>query len=231
MEPQRYVSELIRKHEPLASPYNAPVMERYMKNRFPFFGIHSPQRKEILKNHIQDCGYPAISGIETVVKLLWDSPQRELQYSAQEILSRKIYLDDPERINLIEFLIVSKSWWDTVDYIASNIAGPWFKKHPEAIIPVTGRWISSDNLWLKRSAILFQLKYKANTDEELLYEYISGLKNESDFFIRKAIGWALREYAKTNPLSVKIFVSNQKLSTLSIREALKHFGDNGKEDF
>ncbi len=231
MESQGYVSELIRKHEPQASPYNAPVMEGYMKNRFPFFGIHSPQRKEILKKHIQDCGYPAVSDIETVVRLLWDAPQRELQYSAQEILSRKIYLDDPERINLIEFLIVSKSWWDTVDYIASKIAGPWFKKHPEAIIPVTGRWISSNNLWLKRSAILFQLKYKADTDEELLYDYISRLINESDFFIRKAIGWALREYAKTNPLSVKIFVSNQKLSALSTREALKHFGDNGKEDF
>lgn len=226
----KFVEELKRKHALQASPYNAPIMEGYMKNQFAFYGIHSPERKEILKSQIKDMGYPSLATIDHVIRLLWDAPYRELQYSAQEILSRKQYLESPQRIELIEFMIVNKSWWDTVDFIACKLAGEWFRKHPDQIIPITGRWIESENMWLKRAAILFQLKYKNDTNEELLFDYIRRLSGEQDFFIRKAVGWALREYAKTNPLSVRMFVSDEQLSSLSTREALKHFSPMRKDE-
>jgi len=199
----------------------SPAMEKYMLGQFRFLGIKSPERKQLLRQFKQNHGYPDAAHFETFVKQLWQTPGRELQYAAMEIASRKTFLKDSERIILIEWMITHESWWDTVDYIASNIAGVWFKLHPQEIIPVTGKWMASGNIWLQRTCLLFQLKYRNETDFRLLSGFIEQLASEKEFFIRKAIGWALREYSKTEPTAVIQFVEKQTLSPLSRREALK----------
>ena len=123
-------------------------------------------------------------------------------------------------------MITQKSWWDTVDSMASDITGPYFQRYPEQIRPVTGGWNRSRNIWLQRSSLLFQKAWKKETDKERLASYILHLSKSTEFFVQKAIGWSLREYAKTDPDWVRSFVkSHQKeLAPLSKREALKHLG-------
>lgn len=114
------------------------------------------------------------------------------------------------------------SWWDTIDVIAPKILGSWFKRYPEHIKPTITRWLKSDNIWLQRSCVLFQLKYKEKTNTQLLSSVIDQLKDSKEFFLRKSIGWVLREYAKTDAEFVKDFVNSRELSPLSRREATKH---------
>ena len=127
-----------------------------------------------------------------------------------------------EFIELFEELIVNKSWWDTVDYIASTLVGYYFEKWPKHKNKKAKQWARDKNLWLNRTAIIFQLKYKENTDLDLLFETILLHVHSKEFFLQKAIGWALRQYAYTDMLQVKKFVATQDLKPLSIREALKH---------
>jgi 3-methyladenine DNA glycosylase AlkD len=199
----------------------SPAMEKYMLGKFRFLGIKSPERKQLVRQFLQNHGYPDAAHLEAFVKQLWQTPGRELQYAAMEIASRKVFLKHPERIMLIEWMITHESWWDTVDFIASNMAGVWFKQHPEQILPVTGKWMASGNIWLQRACLLFQLKYRHLTDFALLSSFIEQLASEKEFFIRKAIGWALREYSKSEPAVVMQFVETHTLSPLSQREALK----------
>jgi 3-methyladenine DNA glycosylase AlkD len=200
---------------------NAGKMSKYMLNQFEFFGIPSPLRKQLVSQFIAQNGLPGTDQIDETVRIIWQMPQRELHYAIMEIASRKAYLADPGRIVLYEFMITSKSWWDTVDFIAANLVGAWLLKHKEFIVSVTENFVQSGNLWLQRTALLFQLKYKGNTDQVLLFRYINDLSGSKEFFIRKAIGWALREYSKTNPGAVLDFTNNNELSPLSRREALK----------
>jgi len=123
---------------------------------------------------------------------------------------------------LLEKLITSKSWWDTVDTIAPHPVGKVAKETPSIVDDIIEGWSQSDNLWLCRSAILFQLRYKEETDETALYRYILANAESTEFFIQKAIGWALREYSKTNPSSVRKFIESHTLSKLSIREGSKY---------
>jgi 3-methyladenine DNA glycosylase AlkD len=206
---------------PHADSSNAEKMSKYMLNQFVFFGIPSPLRKQLASQFIAQNGLPEADQTDEIVRVIWQMPQRELHYAIMEIASRKPYLADAGRIDLYEFMITNHSWWDTVDFIASNLVGAWLLKHKEMTLPVTVNFMQSGNLWLQRTALLFQLKYKANTNQELLFRYINDLSGSKEFFIRKAIGWALREYSKTNPASVFEFANNNSLSPLSRREALK----------
>jgi 3-methyladenine DNA glycosylase AlkD len=200
-------------------------MEAYMKHHFPFLGIKTPERTAITRSFLGEHGVP--KGIELVqaAEELWALPEREYQYVAQGLLEKHVKKAEPDHIELLEQLIITKSWWDTVDLIASKLVGGHFTRFPEMIVPYTERWIASDNLWLRRTAILFQLSYKTRTDEELLFRYIEYCAEEKEFFIRKSIGWALREYAKTNADAVRRFAANTELSPLSRREALKRIGE------
>ena len=132
---------------------------------------------------------------------------------------KQLEVDD---IVWIEKLIVTKSWWDTVDILATHLAGEYFKKHKNKIDLITNQWNNSDNIWLQRSSLLFQLKYKQNTNVFLLENYILNLKESKEFFIRKSVGWILREYSKTNPAWVIQFLKKNELSNLSVREASKY---------
>ncbi|WP_338059410.1 DNA alkylation repair protein [Bacillus coahuilensis] len=218
---RRYAADLVmffREHEnrELAGP-----MEAYMRNHFPFLGIKTPERKQLLREYIQMKGKPQQEDLEELVTTLWSQPEREFQYIALTFMDKLIKQASPNFLQVIEELIGTKSWWDTIDHLASNTVGVMYTLYPEETERYIQKWIVSENIWYNRIAILYQLKYKENTDETKLYEFINQHKDSSEFFIQKAIGWALREYSKTNPKSVKDFIEQTDLAPLSRREGLK----------
>ena len=165
---------------------------------------------------------PPADELKKTVLELWQEPHRECRYAAIEILARTKNNWRSSDIQFFEQLALNGSWWDSVDAIQSYLVGPYFKLFPEQIKKTTGKWNASENTWLQRLSITFQLMYKKETDEKLLYTYINNLKNSEEFFVQKAIGWSLRQYARVNPGSVRKFVRAAKLKPLSIREATKH---------
>lgn len=175
----------------------------------------------MFKEVVASCPMPLFEIVPGIIKEMW-SLERELQYCAVElaVLYKNQWQED--FINTIEACIISKSWWDTVDHIASEWAGTYFKLFPGKIKNVTGKWNQSGNIWLQRTSIIFQKKYREKTDTGLLSKYIMNCAASNEFFIQKAIGWALREYARTDAGWVKQFVDATPLKPLSRREALKH---------
>jgi 3-methyladenine DNA glycosylase AlkD len=220
---ESFVKTLATKLASVANEEKAVGMQAYMKNQFAFLGIQSPQRRKVCKEHIRQNKLEDGKQLETIVKELWNLQEREFQYCAIELLAFYKKLWEKAIIDLFEFCITTKSWWDTVDFIATECTGPYFKIFPGQIVHVTSQWNSSENIWLQRSSLLFQKGYKKDTDTKLLSAYIKNLSFSKEFFVQKAIGWMLREYAKTNPEWVKKFVDSNLLAPLSKREALKHF--------
>lgn len=204
-----------------ADAANARAMKAYMLNQFDFFGIKTPLRDAIVKEQLKNNQLAGIADVEKLVKELWNMPERELQYFAIDVFKAHKKLWSASSIKLIEFCLTHKSWWDTVDGIGNDWLGPYFKLFPEQVILITSKWNGSKDIWLQRSSILFQKSYKKTTDTSLLASYIIHCKDHKDFFVRKAIGWALREYSKTNPDWVIAFLSKNQLSPLSVKEALK----------
>ena len=136
-------------------------------------------------------------------------------------MRKQVYLIKKDDLALLEELITAKSWWDTVDGVSSWICEPYFLKFPQHKSEITDQWTVHDNIWLPRASIIFQLGYKEKTDVNLLFHHIRLNLGSKEFFINKAIGWALREYAKTNPEAVKQFVRQTPMPSLSKREALR----------
>lgn len=200
---------------------NAEKMAKYMKNNFEFFGINSPKRNEIQKQFLQKDFLPDKADLNFIVKKLWLKPQREFQYFAQSLVFKYKQQFSVGDIDLFEFMILNKSWWDSIDFIAPNLLGCYFKTFPEKRNTIIEKWLNSENIWLQRSCILFQLKYKENMDTSFLSKVINRLNNSNEFFINKAIGWVLREYGKTDSDWVVAFVQKTSLSKLSKREALR----------
>lgn len=140
----------------------------------------------------------------------------------QELVNKYSKQLAKEDIALLEYMVTHKSWWDTVDYIAASTMGTYFKLYPGLRKKYVKKWLTSDHMWLQRSALLFQLKYKDELDNELLSYAIKQLLGSKEFFINKAIGWILRQYSRVNPKWVKDFVrDNPTLANLSKREALR----------
>jgi len=199
----------------------AAPMKKYMKDRYDYFGIKSPLRKEIYREHKLKYGLIPLTETEDIIKWCWQQPQREYQYFAMEFLGKAAKKADDEIIILYVHMITNKSWWDTVDYIAANLVGNYLKLFPQRTKELTSQWMSSNDMWLQRTCLLFQLKYKSAMDTELMHSFISRLSDSNEFFIRKAIGWVLREYSKTDAEFVVDYVKNHPMSGLSQREALK----------
>ncbi|WP_406661744.1 DNA alkylation repair protein [Methanolobus sp. ZRKC3] len=192
-----------------------------MKNNFPFLGIKKPQRAVLQKEFIKQCKKNKEIDWAFIFRL-WELPEREFQYLAVDLLIALSNELQETNIDKIEQLITNRSWWDTADALASNVVGKMCKKHPVLQKNTILSWSKSDNIWLSRSAILFQLKYKEDTDTDLLSRIILKNSNSDEFFINKAIGWVLREYSKTNKEWVKSFIQKNELHPLSIREASKY---------
>jgi len=210
-----------------ANPENAAAMKRYMRDQFAFLGIKSAQVTSLFKQFIAENGLPELSQLDGVVRALWTWPEREYQYVALSLLDKLQKRLTPEILPLLEHLIVTKSWWDTVDSIASHKVGKLLRQYPDQQAPIIDAWCGSDNLWLRRTTLLFQLGYKAETNAELLFGLVVKNADSPEFFIQKAIGWALREYSKTDPDAVKAFVEMERLPSLSRREALKWMKSKG----
>ncbi|MBC2237800.1 DNA alkylation repair protein [Listeria innocua] len=198
-------------------------MEAYMKNQFPFLGIRATERKKLVADFLRENGMPD-DLLELVVELFAEE-ERELQYAAIDLLSRYGKKQASEAIEIYEQLVTTKSWWDTVDGLAGTVVSNHFKLYPDLIPIYNEAWINGDNIWLARTAILFQLKYKEETNAELLFTNCEKWLGSKEFFIQKAIGWALRQYAKVDSEAVRVFVNNHTLAPLSRREALKHIGE------
>lgn len=202
----------------------APQMAAYMRNLFSYYGIQNPIRKSITKEIVTHLSKNfSIKELEDVLLKIWELPQREYQYFVLDVLTTIKAPSDKKDLKFFEKLLLSKSWWDSVDTITPNLIAKYFKEHPEQIAPTLIRWTESKNIWLIRAAIIFQLKYKKDTDEKLLFSIILKNKDSKEFFIQKAMGWALRQYARTNSKSVINFVKTHKesLPVLTVREALK----------
>lgn len=222
----KYLKPLIEQFNQNANAEKAVWMKNYMKGHFDFFGINTKERRDIQKVFFNTYGYPEQSEFLEIVKILWKLEQREFQYLAIELLQKFSKNIRKEDISNIELLITTKSWWDSVDGLAVWICGDYFRFYPEQIVPVTDKWIKSGKMWLQRSVLLYQLNYKSDTDTNRLFGWIKELAEHKDFFIRKAIGWILREYSKTNPEWVIQLIQSVELSGLSKREGLKHINKN-----
>ncbi|ANE45155.1 DNA alkylation repair protein [Paenibacillus swuensis] len=216
-----YTQLVVNQLSPHASTALAEPMRNYMRNQFPFLGIRTPERRALMRTLLKAQGMPPTPDMVQFVRELWSLPEREYAYAAMQLVTKCTPKAGPDHIQLIEELITTKSWWDTVDLLAGTDVGAQFKKFPELIPTYTEQWVNSGNMWLQRSVLLFQLKYKQNTDTELLFTRIRELADHKDFFIRKAIGWALREYSKTDAAAVITFIEEEKLSPLSVTEGLK----------
>lgn len=214
-----YLEPLKKSYSQHADKARAAAMAKYMKDRFQYYGIPSPLRKELDRAFLQEYGKPELNKLNTIIKDGYTSPQRELQYFTIE-LTRKLVKQLPEDfIKTAHFMLVTRSWWDTVDAVAADIVGTLVMKYDLA--EKMDEWIDDENMWLQRTAILHQLRYKKQTDEKRLFAYCRKHAAQKEFFIRKAIGWALREYSKTNPVAVKKFVKETPLTNFSKKEALK----------
>jgi 3-methyladenine DNA glycosylase AlkD len=210
--------EVFKALEAAANPEKAAGMSAYMKDQFAFLGIQKPERAALTKDFLkQKRKEPVDWGF---VEACYAKPHREFHYLAVDyVLMMKDKLL-PGDIARIESLITRHSWWDTVDMFHIPL-GVMFIRYPQTAETLR-RWMTSDNLWLRRMSIIFQLHLKDKTDTGFLAEAIERNLNSKEFFINKAIGWALREYSKTDPDWVRSFLASHALAPLSVREAGKY---------
>ena len=187
-----------------------------MRHQFPFLGIGSPRLDGLLRGLPQ----PAPDQVLEVAAACWELPEREYQYTGVRYLVRAAPRLPADGLPQVERLITTKSWWDTVDPLATRVVGSLVLAHP-GLVSEMDRWLESENVWLARSAILHQERWKGRTDADRLFRYCLRRRGDRDFFIRKAIGWALRSYSATDPQAVAAFLEEHgsELSGLSRREA------------
>jgi 3-methyladenine DNA glycosylase AlkD len=218
------ISEILSAFEKRSNPEYADKMSAYMRYKFDYFGLKADERKAIQKDFFPRLNQAIkMDDRWEIIKELWEKPQRECLYFALDWAnSFKPKTIRKEDINEIHFLLRNKPWWDSVDSIASNLLGKYNLQFPENTAAWLDEWRESDNIWLRRSCIIYQLKYKDETDFNLLKALILENKLDKEFFIQKAIGWSLRQYGKFQPALVKDFVENEEIQGLARREALKH---------
>lgn len=225
------VRDLRRRIAEAADPDRAPAMQAYMKSELPFRGVSSPVLHGICRSALEQHPLPDRGSWEAAVRGLWDRAQyREERYAALAVAGDRRYRAhrDPASLDLARHLVVTGAWWDLVDTLATRFVGDVLERHRDEATPVVLAWAHDDDLWLRRTAVLAQLKHKARTDTGLLRAALEANLESSqhgrEFFIRKALGWALREHARTDPEWVRAFVATHErdLSGLTRREALKH---------
>lgn len=216
MEAQMLLKEL----QNLANADDALAMKAYMRGRFEFLGVKTPARRKAAKAFFKKHGGADIDW--RFVRQAWEHPFREMQYAALDYLETRKNLLRPGDLPQLKKLAQSKSWWDTIDFL-DRLAGGIIAGFPETR-PVILQWSRDEDIWLRRLAIDHQLLRKDQTDQHLLEQILVNNLNQTEFFINKAIGWALRDYSKTNPEWVKNFIRQHhgKMAPLSIREASKY---------
>lgn len=192
----------------------------YMKHNFEFFGLKAPQWMALTKALHAELGVPEGEDLKQLVRLCYEDDHREMHYFGLETAQKTLKKQPAEFIDFLEELICTRSWWDTVDWLA-KLVGIHFRQYPQLIRPVTERWMDSGNMWLQRVSMIFQLSYKEKTDADLMFAYIRRLSGSKEFFIQKGAGWALRQYSRTNPEAVQAFIESTSLAPLTRREGLR----------
>lgn len=201
---------------------NGQKQSDYLKNHFPCYGIPTPVRREILKEYAAEYQEDIASDFRNICWELYQFPHREMHHTAIDIFTKEIKKKfQANDIYLIEKLITTNSWWDSVDTLAKYAVGGYLAKFPEKKYAIIDEFSNSENMWLNRTAIIFQLGYKTKTDFDLLMLECEKHKHSNEFFIQKAIGWALREYGSVNPNAVLEYVKTANLKPLSQREAIR----------
>ena len=218
-----YLTKIKKIYASNADATIAKGAKAYLLNQFEFYGIKTPLRRKICKDFYKVNPIKDHNELSRLIKECFDEPQREIHYFAIELLGHHHKIWSKKTIPLIEWMVTHQSWWDSVDSLNSFVISKFFIQFPDEIELTTSKWNQSSNKWLQRMSLLFQLTYKKKTNTTLLTKYIEHCELEEDFFIRKAIGWALRAYAYTDTKWVIQFVkTHPQLSNLSKREALKH---------
>ena len=202
------------------NPETAQGQIAYMKHQFDYFGLKAPVWLGISKHFFNENGVFQGEDLKEFVRMCFDEPQREMNYIGLEMAQKAVKNEPEDFIHFLEELILTKSWWDSVDWLAKLVA-LHFDRFSHQIKPITEGWMASDNMWLQRIAITFQRYFKKKTDPDMLFDYVLRLSHSTEFFIQKGSGWALREYSKVNPQAVLEFVENNKLPNLTRREAIR----------
>ena len=200
----------------------AAQQKAYMRDQFDYYGCKMPTIKSALSEFLKDNKAISWTELKDQVIWTWKQPQREWQMVGMFYLQKMKKLWQDDLVEFAEVLITEKSWWDTVDFLASNVVGKFLEKKSELAEEKMNQWNQSDDMWKVRTSIIFQLKYKAEVNKEFLAKAILRHEDSTEFFIRKAQGWALRQYSRFNPEWVGEFLEqNQKLSGLTKREGGK----------
>jgi len=209
--------------EAVAVPTKAPAMAAYMKDHFVFLGVAFPERKRASKSFVDAGRVASAAQLLDAADTCWVQPEREFQYTAVDLLQRWVATLDVDSVPRIERLIRQKSWWDTVDAIAAHVIGPLVAEHP-VLAATMDAWVDDPDIWIARTAVLHQLGYGADTDLDRLFDVVDRRCGDTEFFMRKACGWALRNAARQHPDAVRTYVLQRgdQLSGLTRREALKH---------
>jgi 3-methyladenine DNA glycosylase AlkD len=210
-----------------ADPAKVAGMQAYMKTDMPFYGVQKPDRVPIVRRLAADFSPTDREEYEALVLSLWRLPHREEKYLALGVARAHRPFIVPESLPLYRRLIVEGAWWDLVDEVTTKLVRALVTSYPEEVWGEVESWVNDPSLWLRRAAVLSQVGAKEQTDAARLFRFCRQLAPEKEFFIRKAIGWALREYSKTDPEAVARFVAEHRseLSPLSLREASKYLVD------
>ncbi len=223
ISPQEYIDMVTDLFLKVSDPLRAEKQMAYMRNQFEYCGLGAniwyPMAKKIFIEH----GMYSGKDLKTFVEGCYDQSYREVLYVGIEMMQRMLPYQSSSWIKILEKCITTHSWWDSVDWLA-KLVGIFFRQYPELQSEYAYKWIETDNIWLQRVAIIHQLFYKEKTNEKLLFDMIRRRADSKEFFIRKACGWSLRHYSKTNPKSVIRFVERNDLSPLSRKEALRLIG-------
>lgn len=217
-----FVNRLADEFRPLADAQRAEAASAYMRHLFPFVGIPSPLRRQCVRAAVASV-HP--SNLLTVCETLYRRKEREYHYAAWDVACLPAWRRQLDRHDVpwLATFITRNAWWDTVDYLVPKVIGPILRSNRETLTLITNSWIADDNIWLQRAAIIVQLGWKTDTDQELLFTHILHRADSKEFFVQKGAGWALREYSKTNPTAVRRFLdANPQLSKLTRREGGKY---------
>ncbi|GID95024.1 DNA alkylation repair protein [Amorphoplanes digitatis] len=217
------LDRLVREFGAARDPERAVGAAAYMRDQFAFLGLPAPAQRALARKVLAGLPAPTEEELRTVVLACWELEEREYQYFACDWLRRHVAVPGPDFLATARMLITAKSWWDTIDPLATRFVGGLVRRHPELSARMDA-WSADENKWLIRTALLHQLHYGAETDTDRLFGYCTRQAGHPDFFVRKAIGWALRHYARTDPDAVRRYLAQHRdvLSPLSVREAAKH---------
>ena len=225
MTPQQFAKAVEQALMPLADEVRAEGMKAYLLNQFEFLGLPAPARRTAVKE-IGKVKWQSAADVLAAAELLWQKPEREYRYTAVDLLRQHSAQLSVNDLPALRALLLREPWWETVDGLSAVIGEVMHasvQQKPDAA-KVMDVWLKHTSFWVRRSAMLHQLGWRSDTDTKRLFRYAQHLANEREFFIRKAIGWALRDYARWNPHAVSEFLVQHRtyLSGLTVREAAKY---------